>query len=93
MMAKIYKDKYIFGMVKVGERGQIVIPKEARRLFNIKTGDRLLVVGDINKGIGISKIEGMKKYALKILGALKEVPDEEVEGEMNEDQGEGGKEK
>jgi len=92
-MAKIFKDKYIFGMVKVGERGQIVIPKEARTLFKINPGDHLIVVGDLKKGIAITKMEGMKKYALKILGALKEVPDEEVEGEMNENQGEGGKEK
>ena len=87
------KDKYIFGTVKVGERGQIVIPKEARKLFKIKPGDLLLVAGDLNKGIAITKIEGMKKYALKILGALKEVPEEELERDMNENQGEVGKKK
>ncbi len=51
--------KYIFGIVKVGERGQMVIPKLARRVFDIGPGDRLLVLGDKNKGIAIAKINGM----------------------------------
>ena len=38
--------KYIFGVVKVGDRGQIVIPKEAREVYDIKAGDSLLVLGD-----------------------------------------------
>ena len=37
----------------VGEKGQIVIPKQARDLFNIKPGDNLLILGDINRGIAI----------------------------------------
>lgn len=64
----------INGTVKVGERGQIVIPLEARKEFSIKPGDLLMVFGDLNKGIAISKAEGLKKYALKILGALEEEP-------------------
>ena len=48
--------KYIFGVVKVGERGQIVIPKEARELYGIKAGDSLLVLGD-TKGMAIVKTE------------------------------------
>lgn len=39
--------------VKVGEKGQFVIPKEARDLFNIKPGDTLIVLADVNKGIAI----------------------------------------
>lgn len=73
-MTKVAKDKYIFGTVKVGERGQIVIPKEAREKFNIKPGDTLLVVGDLKKGIALAKVEGLKGYALKLLGALEEKP-------------------
>jgi len=53
-MAKIAKDKFIFGTVKVGERGQIVIPLEARKKFNIKPGDILLVVGDLSKGLALA---------------------------------------
>ena len=48
--------KYIFGVVKVGERGQIVIPKEARELYEIKAGDSLMVLGD-QKGIAMLKTE------------------------------------
>lgn len=51
--------KYIFGIVKVGERGQMVIPKFARKVFDINPGDRLLVLGDKNKGIAIAKIRGL----------------------------------
>lgn len=47
------KGKYFFGSVLVGERGQIVIPKEARELFNIKSGDKLLVLGDEDRGLAV----------------------------------------
>ena len=40
------KGKHIFGTVRVGERGQIVLPKQAREVFRIKPGDRLIVLGD-----------------------------------------------
>lgn len=51
------KDKYIFGVCKVGEKGQIVIPKEARDVFNIKSGDSLLMLGDTKKGLALMKTE------------------------------------
>lgn len=47
------KGKYFFGNVTVGERGQIVIPKKAREVFNIKAGDSLTILGDEDQGIGI----------------------------------------
>lgn len=50
-MAEIADGKYIFGTVKVGERGQIVIPKEARKVLEIKPGDILIVTGDKRKAI------------------------------------------
>lgn len=46
--------RHIFGTVKVGEKGQIVIPKEARQLFGISPGDTLLVLGDDASGILIT---------------------------------------
>ncbi len=49
--------KYIFGVCKVGEKGQVVIPKEAREVFNIKPGDMLVMLGDINSGIAIVKTD------------------------------------
>ena len=48
--------KYIFGVVKVGDKGQIVIPKDARKLYGINTGDALLVLGD-QKGMALLKTE------------------------------------
>ena len=51
------KDKYIFGVVKVGDKGQIVIPKEAREVFGIEPGDSLLVLGDRTKGLAIVKTQ------------------------------------
>ena len=72
-MTEVAKGKYIYGIVTVGERGQIVIPKEAREQFDIKPGDKLVVVGHIKKGIAIAKAGVMKELALKILGAIGEV--------------------
>ncbi len=69
-MIEIGRGRYIFGMVKVGERGQIVIPKEAREKFEIMPGDSLLVLGDEEKGIAIVKADLMKSFALKILESL-----------------------
>lgn len=48
--------KYIFGVVKVGDKGQIVIPRDARKLYDIKPGDALLVLGD-KKGMALLKTE------------------------------------
>ncbi len=67
--------KYIFGTVKVGEKGQIVIPKEAREIFNIQPGDTLLLLGDDAQGIAIVKNELFKQFAADILKA-QEKPEE-----------------
>ena len=64
------KGKHIFGTVKGGERGQIVIPKEAREIFDINPGDSLLVLGDEEQGIAIVKADVMKEVAIKILKGL-----------------------
>jgi len=61
--------KHIFGTVKVGEKGQIVIPKEARDIFNIQTGDTLLLLGDEEQGIAIVKNDLFKQFANDILNA------------------------
>lgn len=53
------KGKHLFGTVKVGERGQIVLPKKARDLFRIKQGDLLVVLGDENpETAGIALVPG-----------------------------------
>ena len=63
--------KYIFGVVKVGERGQIVIPKEARELYEIKAGDSLMVLGD-QKGIAMLKTEVFQNIINQAMGGLTE---------------------
>ncbi|MFA5331720.1 MAG: AbrB/MazE/SpoVT family DNA-binding domain-containing protein [Methanoregula sp.] len=59
--------RHLFGSVKVGERGQVVIPKEAREIFDIKPGDILLVLGDTERGIALVKAEALREFAKKIL--------------------------
>ncbi len=61
------KGRHMFGSVKVGERGQIVIPKEAREIFGIKPGDLLLVLGDEARGLAIVNADDIRELALKIL--------------------------
>lgn len=51
------EDKFLFGICKVGERGQIVIPKEAREVFNISAGDSIVVLGDKKKGLALVRVE------------------------------------
>lgn len=53
------KGKHIFGMVKVGDKGQIVIPAKARKIFDIQPGDNLIVLGDEGQGIAIIKEKGL----------------------------------
>lgn len=55
-MKSMKKEKFIW-TAKVGDKGQIVIPKEARDVFNINSGDNLILFGDIKKGIAISKYD------------------------------------
>ncbi len=62
-------DKCIFGTVKVGERGQIVIPKEAREMFGINAGDLLLLLGDEKQGIAIVKNDIFMRFAQAVLDA------------------------
>ena len=59
----------VFGTAKVGDRGQIVIPKEARELFNIRPGDTLLIMGEENKGLIISRPELLRDLADQIFDA------------------------
>lgn len=60
------KGKHLFGTVRIGEKGQIVIPKEARELFGIAPGDTLLVLGDESCGIIISRPDVIPNAAGKI---------------------------
>lgn len=53
------RGKHVFGLVKVGDKGQIVIPSKARKVFDINPGDNLLVLGDEGQGIAIIKEKGL----------------------------------
>jgi AbrB family looped-hinge helix DNA binding protein len=70
------KGKHIFGTVKVGAKGQIVIPNEARKIFDIKPGDTLLVLGDEEQGIGIIKCDELYQFAKDIFKAVGKQEDE-----------------
>ena len=55
-MKKIDQDRFIVS-VKVGPKGQITVPREAREMFNIREGDTLMVMGDKNRGIALLKAD------------------------------------
>lgn len=65
----------VFGTAKVGDRGQIVIPKEAREMFHIRPGDTLLILGEEDKGLIVSRPE-----------VLRELADQIFDSNRNEDQ-------
>ena len=79
------RGKHLFGTVRVGERGQMVLPKQAREVFGIKPGDRLVVLGDENPehpGIALMKEEFFLGIARLFQIALDTtVTPDETEGE------------
>ena len=60
------KSQRVFGTAKVGDRGQIVIPKEAREMFHIRPGDTLLILGEEDKGLIVSRPEVLRELADQI---------------------------
>ena len=61
--------KYIFGVMKVGDKGQIVIPKDARKIYGIEPGDALLLLGD-QKGMALLKTEIFQGIIDQAMGGL-----------------------
>lgn len=57
-------------MVKIGERGQFVIPKEAREMFDLQPGNEILVLGDVKRGIAILPKALQKEYIAKIFSEM-----------------------
>ncbi len=66
------KGKHLFGIVTVGDKGQIVIPAKARKMFAISPGDQLVVLGDEGQGIAIVKAE----HFLSLAGMIKKLSPE-----------------
>ena len=62
--------KYIFGVAKVGDKDQIVIPRDARKKYDIKPGDALLLVGDEN-GMALVKVEIFQEMVGQVMDGLK----------------------
>ena len=60
----------VFGTAKVGDRGQIVIPKEAREFFGIEPGDTLLILGKAETGLIVSKPEALNDLANRIFQSV-----------------------
>lgn len=65
------KGKYIWGTVIMNERGQIVIPKDAREIFNLKSGDRIVVMGSEGEGIALQKAEVFEEKLFQIIEAAR----------------------
>lgn len=66
------RGKHLFGVVTVGDKGQIVIPKRARMIFHIQAGDRLMVLGDETQGIAILKEDDMLNLMNEMQQAMRE---------------------
>ena len=70
---ELKKGKKFYGSVTVSERGQIVIPAEARKDFDIKTGDKLLVLADLEKGIVFTKANFMLEMMEGTLNTMQKI--------------------
>lgn len=63
------KGKHIFGVVTLGEKGQIVIPKKAREVFALAPGDKIVILGDEERGIALAKADIMMDFYESLMGA------------------------
>ena len=67
----VYNGKYAW-MVKIGEKGQFVIPKEARELFDLQPGNEILVLGDESRGLAILPKQMQREYIARIFAEIAE---------------------
>ncbi len=77
---------HFYGAATVGERGQIVIPVEARKKYHIETGDKILIMGAPHeKGLMLVKIDAMREFMLTLLSDLQHLEREIQNDEKTED--------
>ena len=69
-------EQHFISSVKIGPKGQIVIPKAARDTFQLKEGDRLVVLGDDDQGIALVKAEIFEERMHRALAASQQMPEE-----------------
>ena len=67
----VQNGKYAW-MVKIGEKGQFVIPKEARELFDLQPGDEILVLGDRERGVAILPKEKQQEVMKQVFSEIEE---------------------
>ena len=67
-------------IVKIGEKGQFVIPKEAREIFDFQPGAEILVLGDVKRGIAILPMEQQEQYISKIFADIEQADSDQQGG-------------
>ena len=70
-------------IIKIGEKGQFVIPKEAREIFNLNPGDEIIVLGDVQKGIAILPKSKQHDYIKNIFGVIEDNAWNSVKNKLN----------
>lgn len=64
------EERYFMASVKVGPKGQIVIPKEAREMFGVEPGDTLVLLADKKQGIALQRVEKLHPYLKQAFEAM-----------------------
>ena len=70
--------RHIFGTVKVGEKGQIVIPKEARAMFGLEPGDTLVLLADKKRGIALQTTEKLSPLLRSVFDGMESEEEDEA---------------
>ena len=72
------RDRHIFGTVKVGEKGQIVIPKEVRAMFGLEPGDTLVLLADKKRGIALQTTEKLSPLLRSVFDGMESEEEDEA---------------
>ncbi|MBQ2781615.1 MAG: AbrB/MazE/SpoVT family DNA-binding domain-containing protein [Oscillospiraceae bacterium] len=72
-------ERYFMASVKLGPKGQIVIPKEAREMFGVGPGDTMVLMCDKKKGIALQTADKLNPFMKKVFDSLPDMGEEESE--------------